>query len=106
MVAYCHAAGHPTGDGIVSRWWSPRTAARRAERAAKATAQRRQEKRRSVILVIGVALVLLGLMVGDYFWLRYQARQRHEQRYHRGGKTNAPAPAPPLTVQSQATNHE
>jgi hypothetical protein len=69
-------------------------------------AQRRQEKRRSLILVIGVALVLLGLMVADYFWLRHQARQKHEQRYHRGEKTNAPAFAAPLAGQSQATNHE
>jgi hypothetical protein len=36
------------------------------------------------MLIIGVAVVSVGLMVADYFWLRHQAKQKHEQRYHRG----------------------
>lgn len=90
----------------MSRWLSPEKAARRAERAAKDAAQRRKEKRRTWLMIAGLALVSTGLMVADYFWLRHQAKQRHEQRYHRGGKTNAPASAVPLDGQSQATNHE
>ena len=90
----------------MSRWLSPEKAASRAERAAKDAAQRRKEKRRTWLMVGGVAVASIGLMVADYFWLRHQAKQRHEQRYHRGGKTNAPASAVPLAGQSQATNHE
>lgn len=90
----------------MSRWLSPEKASRRAERAAKDAAQRRKEKRRSLMLIIGVAVVSVGLMVADYFWLRHQAKQRHEQRYHRGGKTNAPASAAPVVGQNQVTNHE
>lgn len=85
----------------MSRWLSPEKAARRAERAAKDATQRRKEKRRTWLMIAGLALVSTGLMVADYFWLRYQAKQRHEQRYHRGGKTNAPG-----VGQNQVTNHE
>lgn len=109
----CHAprdgqASEPFSSNkeIVSRWSSPETAARRAERAAKGAAQRRKEKRRGVLLVAGVTAVSIGLIVADYLWLRYQARQRHEQRYHRGGKTNAPASAVPRDGQHRVTNHE
>jgi flagellar basal body-associated protein FliL len=90
----------------VSRWLSPEKAARRAERDAKDAAQRRKEKRRSVVLIVGVAVVSVGLMVADYFWLRHQAKQRHEQRYHRGGRTNAPTSVAPMVGQNQVTNHE
>lgn len=83
-----------------------RKAARRAERAAKDAAQRRKEKRRSLMLIVGVAVVSVGLMVADYFWLRHRAKQKHERRYHRGGKTNASVSTVPLVEQSQATNHE
>lgn len=57
-------------------------------------------------MLIGLAVVSFGLVVADYFWLRHQAKQRHEQRYHRGGKTNAPAVAAPVAGQDQVTNHE
>jgi flagellar basal body-associated protein FliL len=85
---------------------SPEKAARSAERAAKDAAQRRKEKRRSLMLIIGVAVVSFGLVVADYFWLRYQAKQKHEQRYHRVGKTNAPASVVQLDGSHQATKHE
>jgi heme/copper-type cytochrome/quinol oxidase subunit 3 len=90
----------------VSRWSSPEKAARRAERAAKDAAQRRKEKRHSLMLVVGVAVVSFGLVVADYLWLRHQATQKHEQRYHRGARINAPASAAPVAGQNQATNHE
>ena len=90
----------------MSRWLSSEKAARRAERAAKDAAHRRKEKRRTWLMVSGVAVASIGLIVADYFWLRHQAKQRHEKRYHRGGKTNAPASAVPLAGQSQVTNHE
>ena len=111
VVAFHHAAGAVAADlqdrgGNMSRCKSPQAAARLAERVAKDAEQRRKEKRRSWLMVAGVAMLSGGLMVADYFWLRYQARQRHEQRYHRGGKTNAPASAAPLDGQNQVTNHE
>lgn len=76
----------------MSRWKSPQIAAKRAERAAKGAAKLRREKRRSWQLVIGLAVVSVGLTVADYFWLRHQARQRHE-RYHQHHQrgTNTPA---------------
>lgn len=79
----------------VSRRLSPEKAARRAERAAKDAAQRRQEERRGVMLLVGVVLTSLGLLVADYFWLRHEARQRHQHHYHRDGSTNATVPDVP-----------
>lgn len=91
----------------MSRWLSPEKAARRAERAAKDTAQQRREKRRSLMLIIGVAAVSVGLMVADYFWLRHQAKQRHERRHQQRSKmTNDPASNAPHIGQNQVTNHE
>jgi flagellar basal body-associated protein FliL len=65
----------------VSRWLSREKAARRAERAAKDKAQRRKEKRRSLILIVFVAVVSVGLMVADYFWLWHQGKQKHERSH-------------------------
>lgn len=90
----------------MSRWLSPEKAARRAERAAKDAGIRRKERRRTVLMISGLTVVSLGLVVADYFLLRSQAKHRHQQRYHSGVKTNAPASTVPLTRQSEATNHE
>ncbi|MBL9171329.1 MAG: hypothetical protein JNN07_26590 [Verrucomicrobiales bacterium] len=90
----------------MSHWLSSKKAAWRAECIAQDTSQHRKDKRLSWLMIGGVTLASFGLMAADYFWLRYQARQRHEQRYHRGGKTNAPASAAPLDGQDQVTNHE
>ena len=57
-------------------------------------------------MIVGLTVVSLGLVVADYLLLRSQAKQRHEQHYHRGGKTNTSAPAPPPVGQNQVTNHE
>jgi hypothetical protein len=94
----------------VSRWKSPQAAARRAERTDRETEQRRREKRRSWLIVIGVALASIGLTVADYLWLHYQARQRHERRrphHQQVGTTNFPiSGSPQLTEKSPSTNHE
>lgn len=90
----------------MSRWLSPEKAARRAERAAKQAEQRRREIRRMWLMIGGIALVSVGLTVADFFWLRYRAKQRHEQRYHRTGRTNAPVSTPLGAAQNQATNHD
>jgi S-methylmethionine-dependent homocysteine/selenocysteine methylase len=90
----------------VSRWLSPEKGARRVARAAKEAARRRKEKQRSVLLTVAIAVGSVGLMVAEYFWLQYQAKQRHELRYHRGGKTNAPVSAMPPDGLHQAINHE
>ena len=90
----------------MSRWLSPEKAARRAERAAKQAEQRRREIRRMWLMIGGIAVLSIGLTVADFFWLRYRARQRHEQRYHRAGRTNAPVSTPLDGGQNHATNHE
>lgn len=76
----------------MSRWKSPQAAAKEAERAAKEAEKRRKEKLRSWLLVVGVAVVSLGLCVADYFWMQRRARQRREQRLHQHHKhgTNTP----------------
>jgi hypothetical protein len=101
--------GADAGDGIVSRWLSPEKAARRAERAAKDAEQRRKEKRRTWLMVCGVTVASIGLMVADYFWLRHQAKQKHErhhQHQQRGKLTNHPASNAPHIGQNRVTNHE
>jgi hypothetical protein len=58
-------------------------------------------------MIAGVAVASMGLMVADYFWLRHQARQRHERRHQQAGVTNPPASdSPQLTEKNRATNHE
>lgn len=77
----------------MSRWKSPQAAAKDAERAAKKTEKLRKEKRITWLMVVGCAIVSLGLCVADYFWLRHQARQRreqHERLHHHKQSTNNP----------------
>lgn len=93
----------------MSRWLSPEKVARRAERAAKDAALRRKEKRRTWLIVGGVAVASIGLMVADYFWLRHQAKQKHEQRHqhqHRSKMTYNPASKAPDIGQNKVTNNE
>ncbi|MBK7997404.1 MAG: hypothetical protein IPK15_01380 [Verrucomicrobia bacterium] len=93
----------------MSRWLSLEKAARHAERAAKDAAQRRKEKRRTWLMVGGVALASIGLMVADYFWLRHQAKEKHErlhQHQQRSKLTNDPASQAPLIGQNPVTNRE
>ena len=90
----------------MSRWLSPEKAVRRAERAAEQAEQRRREIGRMWLMIGGIAFVSIMLTVADFFWLRHRARQQHEQRHHRSGRTNAPVSIPPDGVLSQATNHE
>lgn len=74
----------------MSRWKSPKIAAKRAARAGKEAEQRRKEKRNGILLVIGWAVVTIALIVGDYFWLKARAQRRkaeHERLFHQ--KTNA-----------------
>jgi len=74
----------------VSRWKSPQTAARRAERAAEQSAQSRKEKRQGILMLIGIATTSLGLMLADYLWMRHAAQQRHDRLIHHAGQTNSP----------------
>ncbi len=93
----------------MSRWKSPQAAARRAEHANSVAEQRRKERRRSIALIVGVAVASIGLCIGDYFWLRHQARQKHERRHQhrqRSELTNAPASNAPHIGQNRITNHE
>ena len=81
----------------MSRFRSPQVAAKRAERAAKEAEQRRREKRKSIWMIIGLALVSISLMVGDYFWLKARAQKRreeHMQTRHRPAQTNDTAHVP------------
>jgi hypothetical protein len=73
----------------VKRWKSPQVAAKLAARAAKEAEQKRKEKRNTRLMIIGWAVVTIGLIVGDYFWLKARAQRRkaeHQQRFHQ--KTN------------------
>lgn len=58
------------------------------------------------LMIGGIALGCIGLLVADLFWLRYLAKQRHEQRHHGSGRTNAPVSLPLDGGQSYTTNHE
>lgn len=81
----------------MSRWRSPQSAAKRAQRAAKEAEQNRREKRKSRWMIIGLAVVSLSLMVGDYFWLKARAQKRREQHMqtrHRAAQTNDAARVP------------
>lgn len=90
----------------MSRWLSPNKAARRAEQAAKQAEQRCRDIRRMWLMIGCIALVSVGLMVADFFWLRHRARQQHEQRYHRTGRTNAPGSTSLDAAHNQGTNHD
>lgn len=75
----------------MKRWKSPQVAAKRAERAAKEAEKNRREKRNSRWMIIGLAVVSLSLMIGDYFWLKARAQKRREQHMqtrHRAAQTN------------------
>ena len=89
----------------MSRWKSPQAAAKRTEHMAKEAEQRRNEKRKSWLLIVGVAVVSVGLVVADYFWLRHQARQRHEMRHKQPPQTNHPGP-PPLRERNAPKTNE
>ena len=76
---------------VVRRWKSPQTAAKLAQRAAKEAEHLHKEKRNWRLIIIGVAMVSIGLIVADYCWLQHRARQRHEQRHRQSMRTNSPA---------------
>jgi hypothetical protein len=76
---------------------SPQAAAKRAQRAAKEAEQNRREKRKSRWMIIGLAVVSISLVIGDYFWLRARAQKRREQHMqtrHRPAQTNDAARVP------------
>ena len=78
----------------MSRWKSPKIAAKRAERAAKEAEENRKEKRNARLMIIGWAVVTIGLIVGDCYWLKARAQRRkteHQRIYHQ--KTNASPPS-------------
>lgn len=90
----------------MSRWKSSGKAARRAAEVAAARAKQRTERRKLWLWLAGFAVLSIGLCVADYLWLRHQAKQRHEQRHHRGGGTNAPAGEAPTAGPDHTTHHE
>lgn len=96
----------------MSRFKSPRAAAKQAARDAKDAEQRRREKRNSWLMIIGLALVSLSLVVADYFWLKARAQKRREehlQRRHQRALTNSPAAPVSIPEPQRAgalTNHE
>ncbi len=59
------------------------------------------------MLIVGVAVVSVGLLAADYFWLRHQAKLKHERRHqHLSKMTDDPASKAPHIGQNQVTNHE
>lgn len=90
----------------MSRFLSPEKAARRAERAARQAEQRRREKGRMWLMIVGLALVSIALVIADFFWLRNREKQRHEQRHHYSERTNSSTSIPMDDPQGRTTNHE
>jgi hypothetical protein len=90
----------------MSRWKSPNTAARRAEREAERKSKLRRDKRRGWLLLVGFTVIFIGLMVADYFWLRHRARQRHERLHHHIEETNSPATNAPPAERNEVTCDE
>ncbi len=90
----------------MSRWLSPAKAAKCAARAEKEAEQKHREKWTSLGIVIGLVVFWVSFGIADYFWLRHQVKQRHEQRYHRAGRTNAPVSTPLDGGQNHTANHE
>ena len=81
----------------MSRFKSPEAAAKRAQRAAKEAEQNRREKRKSRWMIIGLAVVSISLVIGDYFWLKVRAEKRREEHMrtrHRPAQTNDTAHVP------------
>lgn len=90
----------------MSRLESPQTATKHAERASKEADQRRREKRNSLLMIIGLALVSISLVVADYFWLKARAQKRreeHRQRQHQRAQTNSPDVVIPSAGNSNST---
>lgn len=85
----------------MSRWKSPQAAAKLAERKGKEAAKLRKEKRTAWLILVCWAVVTVGLCVADYFWLRCQARQRHE-RYHQHHQRGTNVP--PLQTNQTGSN--
>lgn len=78
----------------MSRWRSPQSAAKRAQRTAKDAEQRRKDRRKLRFMIAGFLTVSLGLTVADYFWMRARAARRQEEyhrTHHRQPQTNSPA---------------
>lgn len=75
-------------------------------RIAKEADKRRKEKRKSWIVVAGIALISIGLMVADFLWLQHKARKRHERHHQHIEQTNFPATNVPAAESIQITTDE
>lgn len=86
----------------MSRWKSPEAAGRRARMQEAKLLARIRERRRAIAIVIGVATVSVGLMMGDFFLIRSQARERaarHRERKAQLSTSNQVANPPASTNQ-------
>lgn len=76
----------------MSRWKSPQTAAKHAQRAVKEAEKTRKEKRNGWLLIMACLLVSGGLTTADYFWMQARAAKREEQHrriFPRQASTNS-----------------
>lgn len=93
----------------MSRWKSPKLAARLAQREVEKAERLRRERWQSILLVCCIATVSIGLMIADFLWLRHNNRQRQEQHEHsprHKNKTNAPVSAPTGQNPKSIDHHE
>lgn len=93
----------------MSRWKSPKVAARLAQREVEKAERLRREKWQSILLVSCIGVVSAGLMVADYLWLRHQKRQRQQEHKHYQqppSKTNAPVSGPTEQNPKPIDQHE
>lgn len=61
----------------------------KAERLRRQAEQERREKRKSLWMLLGIVLLMVGAVVADYLFIQWGRYQRHRQQYHRQSVTNA-----------------
>jgi uncharacterized membrane protein YidH (DUF202 family) len=73
------------------------------ERAAKQAARERQK---SIWMLVGIVLLMIGGVVADIYFIRWQRNQRQQQSLaKRPASTNQPASGVPATSSSVPMTH-
>lgn len=62
--------------------------ARSLERAARKAEQDRRERRKSIWMIVGIALLMVGAVVADMVFIGWQRHQRHLRRQQSESRTN------------------
>ncbi|WCJ61284.1 hypothetical protein NXS98_04120 [Fontisphaera persica] len=62
--------------------------AKAPEVAARKAARERIERRKSVWMIVGIALLMVGAVVADMFFIGWQRHQRHLRHQRSESRTN------------------